>query len=73
MIPAEITNPNLVLLTVPDLPALIALRNRLDDEKIPNRLFVEEDLGHQPTALSTAAVNGKARKIFRELPLFTGV
>lgn len=59
-------------MTVPDLPSLIDLRNRLDCAGIGNRLFVEEDIGFQPTALSTEPVNGKARRIFQKLPLFTG-
>lgn len=72
LIPAGIEHPSLVLVTVPDIPALLKLRNRCDAEGIDNRLFIEEDLGFTPTALATAPVNGKARKLFRELPLFTG-
>lgn len=72
LISKEVTNPNLVLLTVPDLPALLALRHRCDAAGIGNRVFVEEDLGYQPTALATEPVNGKARRVFQKLPLFTG-
>lgn len=73
LIAKENTNPNLVLVSVPDLASLIELRNRCDDAKIANRLFVEEDIGYQPTALATEPVNGKARRVFQKLPLFTGV
>lgn len=59
-----------MLVTVPDIPALLQLRAQCDREGIDNRLFIEEDLGFVPTALATAPVNGKARKLFRELRLF---
>jgi hypothetical protein len=72
LIADEITNPNLVLVTVPDLESLLTLRNRCEAAGVRNRLFVEEDIGYQPTALATEPVNGKGRKVFQKLPLFTG-
>jgi hypothetical protein len=72
LIAKDCTNPNLVLLTVPDLPALLSLRHQCDAAGIGNRVFVEDDIGYQPTAIATEPVNGKARKIFQKLPLFTG-
>ena len=72
LIAKENTNPNLVLVTVPDIPALLQLRHQCDAAGIGSRLFIEEDMGFQPTALATEAINGKARRIFQKLPLFSG-
>ncbi len=72
LISPEIKNPNLVLVTVPDLRALLNLRNQCHEHGIKNQLFVEEDIGYQPTSLATEPVSGKARNVFRKLPLFTG-
>jgi hypothetical protein len=73
LIPSEIEHPNLVLLTVPDLQSLLSLRAECDAAGIQSTTFVEADLNHQPTAIATQPVNGKARRVFQKLPLFTGV
>ena len=70
LIPADIQHPNLVLLTVPDRAALIAAADRCVAAGIPFRMFHEADMGNQATAFATAPVNGKARKVFKEFPLF---
>lgn len=79
LIPSGAIHPSLVLCTVPDQQALLAVQDRCHAAGIANRLFVESDsLPMQdgmsqcdiPTALATAPVNGKGRKLFRELPLF---
>lgn len=72
LIASEIQHPNLVLLTVPDLPSLLTLRAKCDAAGIRATTFVEEDLGHQPTAIATQPINGKGRRLFRNLPLFAG-
>jgi hypothetical protein len=73
LIPAEIAHPSLVLCTVPDRAALLALSDRLVTAGVTHRTFHEADMGEQPTALATEPVNGKARKLFKDLSLFTGV
>jgi hypothetical protein len=50
----------------------MALSDRLIAAGIVHRTFHESDMGDQPTALATEPVNGKARKVFKDLPLFTG-
>lgn len=72
LIPPGQIHPSLVVCTVPDEPSLLAVRDRCHKAGIEIRLFIETDLGEQATALATAPVNGPGRKLFRELPLFTG-
>lgn len=70
LFPPDIVHPSLVLCTVPDQSALLALLGRCNQAGIRSRLFVEADLGHQPTALATEPVPRQLRKFFRALPLF---
>lgn len=72
LIPPAAIHPSLVLCTVPDKAALLDMQDRCHAAGIANRIFVESDMGDEPTALATQPVNGKGRKLFRELPLFTG-
>ena len=71
-IPQSLVHPSLVLCTVPDEESLLDLRNRCIAAGIRTSTFLEADMDDQPTALCTEPVNGKARKLFRELKLFTG-
>lgn len=72
LIPPDQIHPSLVLCTVPDERTLLDLRDRCAAAGVFSRVFVETDLGEQVTALATAPVNGAARKLFKDLPLFTG-
>lgn len=63
-------NPYLVLVTVPDQHALIALSAELTKAGIAHRVFAEDDLGGRPTALATEPVPQEKRKYFRRLPLY---
>lgn len=73
LIPREIDHPSLVLCTVPDRDGLAALVEKCVKSAIPHKVFFEADMNDQPTAMATAPVNGKARKLFKNLPLFQGV
>jgi hypothetical protein len=72
LIPGDAIHPSLVLCTVPDKGSLLAMQDRCHAAGIANRVFVESDMGDEPTALATQPVNGKGRRLFRDLPLFTG-
>ncbi len=64
--------PNLVLVTVPDELALKLLSCRLTMGSIGHRVFREEDMGGRATALATCPLTQKARRHFRDLPLYYG-
>ena len=66
-------HPSLVLCTVPDETSLLQIRDKCAVSGITTRLFVETDMGEQVTALATAPIGGKSRKIFQKLKLFSGV
>lgn len=72
LIPSGAIHPSLVLCTVPDEAALLQLRDKCNREGVETRVFVESDMGQAMTALATEPVNGKGRKLFRDLKLFTG-
>lgn len=63
------TIPNLIVLGVPDQSGLDAAVSRLRDAGVPLCVFTEPDIGGQPTALATAPVYGRDRKLFREFRL----
>ena len=63
-------HPSLVLCTVPDKAALLAVSDQCLEAKIDHFVFHEADMGDEPTAFATKPVNGVARKIFKKLPLF---
>jgi hypothetical protein len=72
LISPDLIHPSLVLCTVPDKAALMAVQDRCNAAGVRNRVFVESDMGDEPTALATEPINGKGRKLFQKLPLFTG-
>lgn len=72
LIPPDLIHPSLVLCTVPDECALLALQDRCTAAGIRTSVFVESDMNDAHTALATEPVNGKARRVFQKLPLFTG-
>lgn len=72
LIPSGAIHPSLVLCTVPDEAALLAVQDRCHRAGIANRIFLESDMGEAPTALATGPVGKPQRKLFRDLPLFTG-
>ena len=71
-IPGDLIHPSLVLLTVPDKTALLATQDRCNAAGVRNHVFLEADIGDEPTALATEPINGKGRRLFRNMPLFTG-
>lgn len=70
--PADLVHPSLVLLTVPDKAALLAMQDRCTAAGVRSRVFLEADIGDEPTALATEPINGQGRRLFQKLPLFTG-
>lgn len=70
--PPDLIHPSLVLVTVPDEPSLLALQDRCNAAGVRTRVFVESDMQDASTALATEPINGKGRRLFQKLPLFTG-
>jgi peptidyl-tRNA hydrolase len=70
LIQADEIHPSLVILTVPNLPALIDLSCRLTNRGIAHRVFQEEDMGGQVTALATEPVEKEQRRIFQKMKLY---
>lgn len=68
----ELIHPSLVLVTVPDEPALLELEDQCRLAGIRSAVFLEADMDNAPTALATEPVNGQGRKLFRKYPLFSG-
>lgn len=66
-------DPYLILVTVPDRAALVALSVRLTVAGIAHRVFQEDDMGGRPTALATRPIVQKERRWLRELPLYAPV
>lgn len=64
---------SLVMLSVPDKPALLAAAERLAGHGIDHHLFFEPDweMGH--SALATRPVFGAERKLMKRYPLFRAV
>jgi hypothetical protein len=60
-VPPE-TPDNIVLLSVPDETALVAMADRLKGDDIKCRLIREPDLSNAATALSTEPLGGKRRQ-----------
>lgn len=73
LIPGDEIHPSLVVLTVPHLPALIDLSCRLTNRGIAHRVFQEDDLDGQVTALATQPLGKDGRKVFQKMPLYAGV
>ena len=65
------TTPNVVILAVPDEPALRAARDRLNDA-VGVTPFHEPDLNDSLTALCSRPVFGRERRYFRAYPLLGG-
>lgn len=69
LIPPEDPHPSLVLLTVKGHGELVDLSCRLTNAGLAHRVFFEEDMGGQATALAAGPVGRAGRRLFRELPL----
>jgi hypothetical protein len=72
LIPAGISHPSLVLCTVPDQAALSIIEKRCAEAGVRCKTFREADMDDQPTALATEPVRAPKRRVFQDLPLFTG-
>lgn len=72
LIPEGMIHPNLVLCTVPNRDWLTAIEDKCTQAGIASRVFLEADMNDEPTALATQPVGKEMRKLFRDLPLFTG-
>jgi hypothetical protein len=66
----SIPTPYLVVLTVPDEAALIALSNKLNDNGVQHRVFREDDMGGRATALATQNLNHRQRDLFIGIKLY---
>lgn len=56
--------------SVPDEAALRLAAATCGMKGIRNYLFIEEDLGCQPTAFATEPLSGEKRRAFRKFPLW---
>ena len=69
LIPPSGPQPSLVVLGVPSEEALLAVRDRCQQEGIRCETFQEEDLDKENTALATEPLPQEKRKVFREYKL----
>lgn len=61
---------HLIVLTVPDEPALLAANERAELRDISTVLFREPDFGNIATCLCTEPLDGEKRKVFSSYPLW---
>jgi hypothetical protein len=61
---------HLIVLTVPDEPALLAAQERAESRDIRTVLFREPDFGDIATSLCTEPIRGEKRKVFSSYPLW---
>lgn len=69
LIPPSGPQPSLVVLGVPNENALLAVRDRCQQEGIKCETFQEDDLGKEHTALATEPLGNGKRKVFRDYRL----
>lgn len=68
--PAPRDTAHLIMLAVPDRPALEAAAARLDRHGVDHHLFFEPDFGIGHSALATRPLFGKERHLMRKYPLY---
>ena len=68
-LPTISTHPNLIIVTVPDEPALEKAFNRLKEKGTPVAAWYEPDLGNTLTAIATGLLRGEQRQPLRHYPL----
>lgn len=59
-----------MICSVPSEAALIEAQVLCTQNGIREYLFIESDLGDQPTALATEPISGDKRRAFRKFPLW---
>lgn len=73
LVPESCEIPYLVLLTVPSQSDLVKLSVHLGKYGVCHRVFVEDDMGGRPTALSTEPIakeDTEKRKLFKGLKAY---
>lgn len=65
-----IPTPYLVVLTVPDEAALLALAEKLTAHGVDHRVFHEDDMGGRATALATQELTHRQRDLFIGIKLY---
>ena len=65
-----IPTPYLVVLTVPDEAALMALSEKLTLNNVKHRIFHEDDMGGRATALATQDLAYRQRDLFIGIKLY---
>lgn len=68
--PNDCDTPSVVICSVSDEQELIQAVHRLTRRNVDHVLFTEPDMGHEATALATAPINGKTRRIFSNYQLW---
>lgn len=66
----NIPTPYLVVLTVPDEAALMALSEKLTVNGVQHRVFHEDDMGGRATALATEDLSYRQRDLFLGVKLY---